>query len=717
MQLIIAEKPDQAKKLAAPFAGRMEKDHIQIDACPVFPNGAVVVWALGHLLEPVPPEVYHGEWKRWTLDTLPMIPERFQYRVKRRREYQVIQRFARDSKVKEFIHAGDAEREGEAIIRLIIRETGVHKPMKRLWISSLTPQAVENGFRNLLHAEETAPLFQEACGRAYADWLIGMNASRAYTLLMQQHGAGDVFSIGRVQTPTLCMIVKRDREISSFKPVDYWEIHGRFSTDKGTYKGVLIDGKEPKKFDTEEESAARLEELNNESFQIQSLVKKKRSVPPPMLFSLSTLQSQANRAFSFSPKKTLDTAQKLYTKGLLTYPRTDSQHVTKEEASLFPDILKKLGAISAFRDVLPAPVPSISGNKRYVNEAKVKDHYAIIPTETIKNPEHLPADEARIYEMVIKRLIAAHYPAAEAEDTTVITASAGGSFLTKATAWVSAGWKTVLPPGKDKKEPVLPAGLEKGMPCEAALNVEKKQTKAPKRYSEGDLIQLMKTCGKELDPELASVLKSTEGLGTEATRAGIITTLKDRQYISVEKNLVYAEPKAEVLYDAVSHTILGSAEMTAQWEKRLHEIGSGEKGAGAFLEQARKLAASIVEEAKQASPQWQVDVGALPGRKAGSRKGAPKKKRAVGTCPSCGKSILSMDSFYGCAGYKSNNCRFTLSKTILGRKIPAAEVKRLLQDGSTSLIDGFQKDKETFSASLSWNKDENKVVFTRPPRV
>ncbi|WP_147802214.1 type IA DNA topoisomerase [Alkalicoccus halolimnae] len=714
MQLIIAEKPDQAKKLAAPFHSRHQKDHIVIDSCPHFPTGAVITWALGHLLEPVPPETYKKEWKRWELSVLPMIPEDFKYRVKRRREFSVIQRFAKDDRVKGIIHAGDAEREGEAIIRLILNEIAVYKPLHRLWISSLTPQAVKEGFAALKDGKETESLYTEAVSRAYADWLIGMNASRLYTLLMQKHhGVQDVFSVGRVQTPTLCLIVDREKKIENFKPEPYWEVEAEFTHEKGIYKGVWHD-KEDSKINSRELADKIADFARNKSAELTSFKEKERKIQPPQLFSLSTLQAHANKAFKFSPKKTLDTAQKLYTKGLLTYPRTDSAHVTKEEAAAFPGMLEKLKKLSSYERYFPLPKTSLQEDKRYVNSAKVKDHYAIIPTEEIKNPESLSGDEAKIYDAVIKRMLAAHEKACIMNDLTCeTTVDERALFISKTSSMLQEGWRRILPSATSENNQELGLQeLEKGLRSDVTkADVLSKKTKPPKRFTEGDLIQLMKTCGKELDPELAQVMKETEGLGTEATRAGIITVLKDRGYISVTKNMVFATAKGEALFNAVAGTILSSPEMTAKWEQRLAEIGEGRKGAGAFLDQVKKLTTHLVEEAGHSSGSWNIDAAAIPSTR--PAKNGKRKKRTVkaGPCPLCGADVVDKGNFYGCSAYRQNSCTFTISKTILGKKLDLKQIKLLLKDGKTETINGFNKGDETFHAVLKWDAQSRKITF------
>ncbi|CAM3737138.1 type IA DNA topoisomerase [Alkalicoccus chagannorensis] len=712
MKLIIAEKPDQAKKLAAPFSFQQSGGALQISACDTFPEGAVVVWALGHLLEPVPPEQYYASWKRWNRQALPMIPDEIRYRVKRRKEYQVIAGYARKKEITSIIHAGDAEREGEAIIRLILRETGVHKPLERLWISSLTPQAVINGFQTLRDGAETEPLFHEAVSRAFADWLVGMNATRVYTLLMQEKGAADVFSVGRVQTPTLCFVTGREDAIAAFTPEDYWEVHAEIKTEYGTYTAVYEQEKDRAVKDQALAEKIAAFAASKETI-VDALTSKERSIPPPQLFSLSSLQSFMNKKFKMSPKETLDTAQRLYTKGYLSYPRTDAVHVTAEEAQQFPGILKSLQKQERFAAHFPLPKTSLLQDKRYVNPKKVSDHYAVIPTEQVPSVSRLSKQEADLYTAAAERLIAAHENNCTMADIHAVTLVGGRApFHAKTSSVKAPGWKRVLPVSREKEQQDL-TFLEKGMEGEVThVDIRDKQTKPPKRFTEGDLIQLMKTCGKELDPELAQVMKEKEGLGTEATRAGILTTLKDRAYITVEKNIVYPTKKAEALAAAVEGTVLASPEMTAQWEQRLKEVGTGEKGAGPFLEKVKTLTASIVEKAESSHSGWKVNASELPaGKGKKNKKTYAKKQRPLGTCPSCGGSVVDKGTFFGCSTYRTSGCRFTVSKQMLGKSIPQKQIQKLLKEGRTDTLEGFQKEGRTFSAVIVWEKEKQRLRF------
>lgn len=717
MKVVIAEKPDQAMKLAAPFSFRKRDGYIEVGMCELFPKGAYFTWAVGHICELLPPEEYDQAWKRWTLEALPLIPDKFQYKVtkSKTKQFFIIKDLVKRPEVKEIIHAGDAGREGELIIRTILQTARVSKPMKRLWISSLTENAVREGFRNLLREEETRNLYFEAYSRACADWLIGMNASRVYTILLKQRGISDVFSAGRVQTPTLALVVKREKEIESFVSKPFWEVMATFSMNGKEYEGKWYKDGESRLENPElaQKIASFCWGKNAEITEAQT---ERKEFQPPQLFNLSTLQATANRAFKFSPKKTLDLAQSLYTKGYISYPRSDSSFVTKEEAANFSDILEKLSKQNTYQGYFPTPVTSILRNKRYVNEKKVTDHYAIIPTEQVPDVTKLSGDEQKIYDLIGKRLIAAHYEAAIFDYTTITTLVDGrATFLSKGKQQIQEGWRKVLFSEGTKDEddekllPPLQNG-EKGKVCD--VQVKEGKTQPPKRYTEGQLITLMKTAGRHLDnEELEKVLMKTEGLGTEATRAGIITMLKDRKYIEVTKNQVYATDKGKVLIEAIGDKILASPEMTAKWEQRLAEIGEGHASAASFMEQVKKLSAKIIEDAVQMSTQWTfagIDTTAIEQTKSKASLG-----KTVGPCKLCGENVVDKGDFYGCSYYAKTKCSFTVSKKILGKKLSVTNVKKLLEKGRTDVIKGFKKGEKTFDAKLEWRDSKIQFLFDK----
>ena len=714
MKVIIAEKPDQASKLAAPFKSKKNQGYIEVAPTTFFPKGAFFTWAVGHICELLSPEEYNPSWKKWTLTTLPIIPEKFQYKVTRSKgkQFNVIKQLLKRPDVTEVIHAGDAGREGELIIRTILTTSGIRKPMSRLWISSLTEKAVKEGFENLRPETDTRNLYYEAYSRACADWLVGMNASRVYTLLLKEKGISDVFSAGRVQTPTLALLVKREKEIAAFKSEPFWEVIATFDINGKTYKG---------KWHKDNESRLNKEEMankialycKNKPAEINDILKERKEYQPPFLFNLSSLQATANKMFKFSPKKTLDVAQSLYTKGIISYPRTDSSYITIEEANTFSDLFAKLAQIDQYRNYFPTPIQSIHSNRRYVNPKKVTDHYAIIPTEQVPNVAKLSEDERKIYDLIVRRIIAAHFDTAIVDYTTISTlVDNRADFISKGKQQVQDGWRKVVKiQDKDSEDTILPDVNEGERGSVANVSVKEGKTQPPKRYTEGQLITLMKTAGKHIEnDELEKVLMKTEGLGTEATRAGIITMLKDRQYINVTKNQVYATEKGTLLIEAIGEKILASPEMTAKWEQRLSEIGKGEASAAGFMEQTKKLSERIIQDAVEQAQKWDfshIKIEKLPPRKSKYTTG-----KKVGSCKLCDGDVVDKGTFYGCTNYKASKCQFTISKKILGKTITETNIKKLVTDEKTNVIKGFKKGDKTFDAALKWNQETKKIEFS-----
>ncbi|MGE8206444.1 DNA topoisomerase III [Heyndrickxia sp. NPDC080065] len=717
--LIIAEKPDQGAKLAAPFPHKKRKGYIEIAPNQTFPQGAYLTWAVGHLCELVPPEEYDAKWKRWSLNTLPILPESFQYKVKRDKwnQFKMIKDLLKRSEITEVIMAGDAEREGEAIIRIILKQCHNRKPTKRLWISSLTEKAVINGFQNLLNEQDTRSIYFEAMSRACADWMIGMNASRVYTLLLQGKGIRDVFSTGRVQTPTLALIVKREKEIEDFKSEPFWEVKAVFQIDNNRYEGKWHHEQETRIME-QRKAIAIAQFCEGKRARIEDIEKERKEFQPPFLFNLSSLQATANKLFKYSPKKTLDIAQRLYVKGIISYPRSDSSFVTKEEALAFPEILNKINKIEQYQDYFPLPVPSILNNKRFVNEKKVTDHYAIIPTEQVTNPLSLDKDEQQIYDLIIRRLIAAHYEKSIFDYTTIHTiVDERAKFISKGKQMIQEGWRKIIHYSEEKKEAdeqALPILEKDETGIVKKITIKDGKTQPPKRYTEGQLITLMKTAGKFIeDAEMQSILRKTEGLGTEATRAGIITVLKDRKYIEVTKNLVYPTKKGILLIDSIGESILSSPEMTAKWEQRLHEIGEGKASPNVFLEQAKKLSVKLINDAKTAESNWKFTSELLEelSHLTVKNKGKERSKTKLGKCKKCEGSIIEKGNFYGCTNYQKTNCDFTVSKKILGKTISQKNISKLLKDGKTDLIKGFKKGEKTFDGFLEWNPEKQSIQF------
>jgi DNA topoisomerase-3 len=713
LPLIIAEKPDQGVKLAAPFSSVKKSGYIEIKKTAQFPNGAYVTWAVGHLCELVPPEMYDQKWKAWKLETLPILPDTFKHQITKSKgkQFQIIKKLVQHPNVTEIIMAGDAGREGELIVRLIIEQCKVQKPLKRLWLSSLTSSAVREGFQSLRTEEDTRSLYFEALSRSCADWLVGMNASRAYTLLLQKKGLTDVFSTGRVQTPTLALIVKREKEIEAFKPESFWEVTAEFTFNEKKYMGVWH--KEGQTRLKSAELAKKIEVFcKGKPAEVIDVKHEEKRYKPPYLLTLSSLQTVANQRYRYSPKKTLDIAQKLYVKGYISYPRTDSHFVTKGEAATFPTILEAISAKKEYSSFFPLPVETLLGNLRYVNDKKVTDHYAIIPTEQVPVLEKLTAEEKNVYDLIVRSLLAAHEMDAIINTTKVETlVDHRATFQSKGKVTKQLGWKRIIQPGKIEKNDELPPVAKGELGVVKKVETKESVTQPPKRYTEGQLINVMKTAGKQMtDSELEKVLMESHGLGTEATRAGIITILKDRGYMSVTKNIVFPTEKGRLLIDALGSSLLTSAEMTAKWEQRLREIGKGEASPGVFIDQTKKLVNHLIQEAENAAKSWDfsdLDVSSMQKK---PRKGK-RRPASVGKCPDCGGIILDRGNFFGCSQYESHQCRFTISKMILGKKIRQKDVKAILSDGKTEILEGFTKEGKTFQAALSWDPNQKKIVF------
>ncbi len=414
-----------------------------------------------------------------------------------------------------------------------------------------------------------------------------------------------------------------------------------------------------------------------------------------------------------SPKKTLDILQGLYQRGIVSYPRSDSRHVTPGEAEGFPAILKKLQVIPDYQTLFPLPVESIKNNKRYVNEKKVTDHYAIIPTEQVPNLNRLSGEELKLYDLLVRTLIAAHYSPYIAEYTTIKTVvDSRAEFISKGKVQLDEGWRKVLPQKDADKEPELPAVQQGETGMVIHTEAKESKTQPPKRLTEGQLITLMKTAGKHIeDKQLEKVLMKAEGLGTEATRAGIITMLKDRAYIEVRKNLVYATAKAKILVTAVGGQVLASPEMTAKWEKRLHEIGEGEASPKQFIEQTSKMIKHLVSETTEGSAGWTFSEELTNAFVPGKIGGKSRRVTNLGKCKKCEGTVLDKGTFYGCSNYQKTKCNFTLSKQVLGKTVTQKNIKKLLAEGSTDVIEGFQSKDRTFNAKLYWDAQEKKLKF------
>lgn len=733
MKLIIAEKPDAAKKMAEPYGGRLnkEKGYIEVNPCSTFPTGAIFCFAIGHLVGLAPPESYKEEWKTWSLQTLPLIPETFKYEITngKSKPFQVIRKLLQDSRIDEVIIGTDAGREGEAIAWYILKKSGITNiehsrvPIKRLWISSLTPAGVKKGFEQLRDAKETYSYFQESNARGIADWLIGMSMSRATSILLQNHDKAlresGVFSVGRVQSALLALLKKREDEIANFQSEPFWNVLATFHMAGKEYTGKWFN-EQTDRFMDQQQALQVVSDCKGKPAFIEELKKERKQTKAPMLFNLSALQTKANRVYKMTPQKVLSVAQSLYTKGFLSYPRTDSQYLTENEARALPSILKKLEQKPEYKDILPAPIQSIEQDKRYTNAKKVSDHHALIPTEQI--PTNLSDDEQHIYDLVVRSVIAAFYDEAIFDHTTIITKVNSFSFVTKGKQLVQEGWRKVIFPhgekkeeGEEEEEQTLPPLNEGETGMTKDIQAKEGKTQPPKRYSAGDLIQLMKTAGRvadfseeEMEEEEISIKEAEKlgSIGTEATRAGIIQTLLDRKYIMFTKNKVYVLEKGKILIEALqkSQSELVSPLMTAKWEHKLVQIGEKKYSSQTFIHEVKELTTHMVEQIIKTAPSWDFTTHVQH----------MKEEDSLALCPKCQSAIKEYKSkkgtkFYACSGFQ-NGCKFIVNKSMFGKTISPTQMKKLAEKGKTDIIKGFKsKSGNTFDTFLWYNQEQDKV--------
>jgi len=756
MHLIIAEKRDQAERLAAPFSIK-NKGMATIDVlpCDVFPRGATFTWAAGHIVKLKDPEDYNEKWKAWKMESLPILPEVFEFKqdLRSKELFKRLKSLLNNNAYTAVINACDPGREGEAIFGYIYNLSGSKKPRYRLWTSSLTKDAVLHAFNHLLPGQAKQNLYYEAYARACADWLIGMNTTRAYTLQLQKKlKSNEVFNTGRVQTPLLSLIIKKDKDIKNFRPEPYWEIYAKFNMSEKTYTGKFFTNSSDRLSD-QHKAEVLSQYCSQKPAQVTNMVKETKQIKPPLLFSLSTLQVTANKKFKFSPDETLKLAESMYLKGFISYPRTDSNHVTEHEAATFPEVLRGLYGLLEYKDYFPVPQESIKNDKRYIDASKVSDHYAIIPTITIPKPEDIDNQERQIYDLIAKSLIAAHCECARYEHTSITTVvDHKFSFYTAGKVLIKEGWKKVIGVNESEEAENLPIVSEGETGIVSSSEVKTCMTKPPARLTQGDLISLMKNAGNQLEnKEMKATMNKTHGLGTEATRANIIKRLVDSNYIVVKNNLIYPAPKGCLLIDSIGKdSALSSVELTAQWEQVLHRIGNGEVTYTSFISSAKKLASKLVTDSiaeinklsadqlivnthspnipntkkdTEQNPDHKVipagkntttvikEIKADPQQMNRARNPEPASTSTVvketsakpaatinsnssmakrlGACKNCGNPVIELDKFYGCSSYSQSGCDFRISKTIKGVRILSEVIEALLKNNISPLIKGF----------------------------
>ena len=597
MIVCIAEKPSVAREIAA-VLGAADRKNGYLEG-----NGYQVTWTFGHLCTLKEPQDYTPEWKAWALSSLPMIPKRFGIKLidneSYRAQFEVIRTLMQNAD--EIINCGDAGQEGELIQRWVMLKAGAKCPVKRLWISSLTEDAIREGFRNLKDESQFERLYEAGLSRAIGDWLLGMNATRLYTL---RFGANrQVLSIGRVQTPTLALIVRRQNEIDNFVPEQYWEL-------KTVYRDTVFSAVKGR-FSVREEGEAVLSKLGGSEFSVTAVTLKKGKEAPPRLFDLTSLQVECNRKFSFSADDTLRLIQSLYEKKATTYPRVDTTFLSDDIYPKVPGILKGLEAYAELTE--PLKSGKLPKSKKVFDNSKVTDHHAIIPTGVTVRVNGsgatsgiaLTPEESKVYDLVARRFIAAFYPDCENSTTTVSGKAADVEFKASGKQIVKPGWRVVFAgqenSGADRSEDgaddsgngILPEfKVGESGPHEPKL--KETWTTPPKPYTEATLLRAMETAGKFVDnEELRDALKEN-GIGRPSTRAAIIETLFKRRYIRKERKSLYPTETGKELVGTIHEELLKSAELTGLWEKKLRMIEKGTYEARTFLDELKKMVGQIV---------------------------------------------------------------------------------------------------------------------------
>ncbi len=694
-KLIIAEKPSVASDIAKALGGfTKQSDWFESDDC-------VISSAVGHLLELALPESHDVKKGKWSFANLPVIPPHFELRPIERSEprLNVLLRLIKRKDVDALVNACDAGREGELIFRYIVQHAKTKKPIQRLWLQSMTQTAIREGFEKLRADREMLALADAAKSRSEADWLVGINGTRAMTAFNSKEGGFYLTTVGRVQTPTLAILVEREERIRAFKPRDYWEVHARFGAKAGEFAGRWFDSAWKKQDDAERKAerlweAKKAEEIRaaceGKSGTVTEETKPSTQLSP-LLFDLTSLQREANGRFGFSAKNTLGLAQALYEKHkVLTYPRTDARALPEDYV---PEVKKTLEMLKEGSYVLFAGQILKSGwvkpNKRIFDNSKISDHFAIIPT--LQAPRSLSEPEQKLYDLVVRRFLAVFYPAAEHLQTTRITDVAGHKFKTEGRILKSPGWLAVYGKGSQDENENLPAveadEKVKALDVQSVAN----QTKPPARYSEATLLSAMEGAGKLVEDDELREAMSQKGLGTPATRAAVIEGLIKEEYVHRNARELVPTPKAFSLLFALKHfgvSEITSPELTGDWEFKLKQMELGKLKRDEFMEHIESVTQDLVARIKN---------GDIPDT-AFATVDAP--------CPKCGGVIQENYRKFQC-----QQCDFNLWKVISGREWAPEEVAELIRDRTIGPLTGFRSRMgRPFAAVLKLN-DEQRIDF------
>jgi DNA topoisomerase-3 len=695
LKVCIAEKPSVAREIASVLGATTKRDGYYEG------NGYAVTYTFGHLCTLYEPVDYKPYWKSWDLNNLPMLPEKFQVKVSKndgiKKQFKIVKSLFDKADI--VINCGDAGQEGELIQRWVINKANYKGEVQRLWISSLTTEAIKEGFKNLKSSKDYDNLYYAGFSRSIGDWLLGINATRLYTV--KHGGYKQVLSVGRVQTPTLAMLVNRFKDIENFKPQPYWEL-------QTLYRDTLFSYEEGR-FLKMEDGDVLAKKVKEHEFEIVSTTKKQGTEYAPKLFDLTGLQVYCNNKFGFSADDTLKIAQKLYEKKAVTYPRVDTTFLPNDVYPKVKGILSKLTDYST----LTAPLLNnkIKKSAKVFNDKKVTDHHAIIPT---RMQVHLQYNEQQVYDIIVKRFIAVFYDDCKVSNTTVIGKAANVNFKTTGKEILSKGWRVVFESessGK-KAESLLPSFVkgEKGPHKPSFLE---KQTKPPNQFTEASLLRAMETAGKQVDDdELRDIMKEN-GIGRPSTRANIIETLFKRKYIKRNKKQLIPTITGIQLIETIKNELLKSAELTGSWEKQLKDIEKGEFSAGAFIKGMKRMVDALVYEVRSEKVQTRISaVNNKPAAKSNTKSKSKSKKVVGSSCPKCNAgTLLKGKSAYGCSLY-GKSCDFTLPFSFGEKNISENQYILLLTKGSTVNLKGFKMNNRSLEGLLRF--DDNFKLKLEP---
>ncbi len=671
MKLCIAEKPSVARDIAEVLGAKSRHDGYYEG------NGYWVSWTFGHLCTLKEPHDYKENWKFWRLEDLPIVPPNFGIKLIEDRgvakQFHVIEKLV--EKCDEVINCGDAGQEGELIQRWVLLKAKCKVPVKRLWISSLTEEAIKEGFENLHRAEKYDNLYAAGSARAIGDWMLGINGTRLFT---KKFGQGkSTLSIGRVQTPTLAMIVQRQKEIDSFVVQEYWELKTNYREQEFLCQ---ID-----RLKTEERAQQGLEYLKDKEFEITSFEQKEGKEGNPRLYDLTSLQVDANKLFGSSAEDTLKHIQSLYEKKLVTYPRVDTTYLSEDLHPKIAGIMGRLQYYSRFTEpLLKQPIPKL---KTVFDDKKVTDHHAIIPTGVA--PSGITHQEQQIYDLVAKRFIAVFYPVCTVSNTTVLGKVGDLEFKATGKQILEPGWRVIYDDGKKKEgeESIMPEFVEgESGPHEPFIHQGK--TSPPKFYTEATLLRAMETAGRQVDDEEMRELLKDNGIGRPSTRANIIETLFKRKYIEKKRKNIVATQTGIALIDTIQNELLKSAELTGDWEKKLRLIEKGEYELDVFKRELYQMVRELTDEVifNTKLPQAQAFVIQEPKK----RTVKPKVETNLTelTCPKCKKAnLIKGKTAVGCSDYQ--NCGFKIPFNILGKKLTDKQLVDICTKSKTGKIKGF----------------------------